>query len=130
MAAQNETVFYQDPHVTVTPLRYVTESQTYDMKNISLVYLSEIVKSRLKALLTVLLGIPFLFSGDLFFIGIIIGVLGIWWFVSIKNEYAVTIGTKAGDVDSIVSEDKIYIEKIVKAVHEAYIQRLIKKSLL
>ncbi|TXF78997.1 DUF6232 family protein [Chryseobacterium sp.] len=130
MATQNETVFYHDTNVTVTPVRYVTQSNTYAVRNISSVYIFEIDKSRLKAVLTTLLGIPLLFLGDLFFVGIIMILLGIWWFISIKNEYAVRISTNAGESDSIVSEDKIYIQKIANAVNEAFIQRLRKKSLL
>lgn len=130
MTTQNETVFYHDTNVTVTPVRYVTPSRTYSMKNVSSVYVCEIVKSRLTAIVMTLLGFPFLFSGNLFFIGILMILLGIWWFISIKNEYAVRISTNAGEANSIVSEDKIYIEKIANALNEAYIQRLIKKSLL
>jgi hypothetical protein len=130
MATQNETVFYHDTNVTVTPATYVTPSRTYSMRNVISVYVYEIVKSRLKAGIMTLLGIPFLFAGDLFFIGLMMIPLGILWFISIKNEYAVRISTPVGESDSIVSKDKIYIEKIVNAVNEAYIQRLIKKSLL
>ncbi|MBW8362662.1 MAG: hypothetical protein K0M56_10815 [Kaistella sp.] len=130
MAIQNETVFYHDTNVTVTPVRYVTPSRTYSMKNVSSVYVCEISKSRLKAVVITLLGFPFLFAGDLFFVGLLMILLGICWFISIKNEYAIRISTNVGESDSLVSEDKIYIEKIANALNEAYIQRLIKKSLL
>ncbi|MBU8884153.1 hypothetical protein KSK37_13760 [Kaistella sp. DKR-2] len=123
METNNETIFYQDSSVTVTASRYVTQSKTYAMRNISSVHIFEIVKSKVKAIFTVLIGLTALFSKDLFYIGIILIPLGIWWFISIKNEYAVRISTNAGEANSIISKDKIYIQKIVNALNEAFIHR-------
>ena len=123
MDTQNETAFYQDSLVTVTPSRFVTQSKTYAMRNISSVHIFEIVKSKLKAIVLVILGLLLLFSKDIFYIGLILIALGIWWFTSIKNEYAVRISTNAGEANSIVSKDRVYIQKIVDALNEAIIHR-------
>lgn len=121
METQNETIFYQDNVVTITQSRYVTQSKTYAMRNISSVHIFEIVKSKIPAILMILIGIPFLFSKIL--IGIIIIALGIWWFIYIKNEYSVRISTNAGEANSIVSKDRNYVQKIVNALNEAIIYR-------
>jgi len=123
MENQNETKFYQDGFVTVTQSRFVTQSKTYAMRNISSVHVFEIIKSKTKAVLVIIFGLLFLFSKDIFWVGFIIIALGIWWLISIKNEYAVRISTNAGEVNSIVSKNKDYIQKIVNALNDAIIHR-------
>lgn len=120
---QNETTFYQDNSVTVTQSRYVTHSKTYAMRNISSVHIFEIIKSKNKAFFMALFGVIFLFSKDVFWVGLIIIALGIWWFVSIKNEYAVRISTNSGEANSIISKDRNYIQKIVNALNDAIVHR-------
>ncbi|KPE50450.1 DUF6232 family protein [Chryseobacterium indologenes] len=120
---ENELTFYQDGFVTVTQSRYVTESKTYAMRNISSVHVFEIIKSRTKAVLMIIFGLFLLFSKDIFWIGIIIIALGIWWLFSIKNEYAVRISTNAGEANSITSKNRDYIQKIVNALNDAIIHR-------
>lgn len=63
---QNETTFYQDSLVTVTQSRYITQSKTYAMRNISSVHVFEIEKSKVTPILMILLGIPVLFLGKYF----------------------------------------------------------------
>ena len=123
MENQNETKFYQDGFVTVTQSRFVTQSKTYAMRNISSVHVFEIIKSKTKAVLMIIFGLFFLFSKDIFWVGLIIIALGIWWLISIKNEYAVRISTNAGEANSIVSKNKDYIQKIVNALNDAIIHR-------
>lgn len=120
---QNETTFYQDSTVTVTQSRFVTQSKTYAMRNISSVHIFEIVKSKMKAILLILMGIPLFFSGKTILFAFILMALGIWWFTYIKNEYAVRISTNAGEANSIISKDKVYIQKIVNALSDAIIHR-------
>lgn len=120
---QNETTLYQDSTVTVTQSRFVTQSKTYAMRNISSVHIFEIVKSKMKAILLILMGIPLFLSGKTILFAFILMALGIWWFIYIKNEYAVRISTNAGEANSIISKDKVYIQKIVNALSDAIIHR-------
>lgn len=120
---QNETTFYQDSLVTVTQSRYITQSKTYAMRNISSVHVFEIVKSKVTPILMILFGIPFLFSGSVFWIGLILIGLGILIVFNIKNEYTVRISTNSGEADSTISKDKEYIQKIVNALNDAMIHR-------
>jgi len=120
---QNETIFYNDSSIKVTQSRFITYSKTYTMRNISSVYIFEIIKSKNKALLLIIVGFLLLFSKNIFWLGIIILILGLWWIYTIKNEYAVRISTNAGEVNSIVSKDRDYIQKIVNALNEAIIHR-------
>ena len=120
---QNETTFYQDSLVTVTQSRYITQSKTYAMRNISSVHVFEIEKSKAVPILMILLGLPFLLSRNVFWIGLILIGLGILLLFNIKNEYTVRISTNAGEADSTISKDKEYIQKIVNALNEAMIHR-------
>jgi len=123
MENQSETQFYQDSVVTVTQSRFVTQSKTYAMRNISSVHIFEIEKSRVGPIIMILIGFPFLFSGDIFWMGLIIIGFSILWFFNIKNEFAVRISTNAGEANSVLSKDRIYIQKIVDALNDAIIYR-------
>lgn len=123
MENQSEIQFYKDNFVRVTQSRFVTQSKTYAMRNISSVHVFEIEKNRTHPIIMILVGAPFLFYGDNFWIGLIIIALAILWLLSIKNEYAVRISTNAGEANSIISKDRNYIQKIVDALNEAIIYR-------
>lgn len=118
-----ETTFYKDLNVTVTQSRYVTQSKTYAMRNISSVHVFEIIKSKKFPAILMILGLLLLFSGDTRIIGIIVAAVGALILFLIKNEYAVRISTNSGEANSIVSKDKIYIQKIVNALNQAIIHR-------
>lgn len=119
----SETTFYKDSFVTVTQSRYVTQSKTYAMRNISSVHVFEIIKSKSKAIIIIAFGLLFLLSKSLFWAGIVLGILGTWWLLTLKNEYAVRISTNAGEANSIVSKNRDYIQKIVNALNDAIIHR-------
>lgn len=119
---QNETTFYQDNSVTVTQSRYVTHSKTYAMRNISSVHIFEIEKSKVPPILIILSGIAILLLG-IFWIGLILIILGLLISFTIKNEYSVRISTNAGEANSIISKNKEYIKKIVNALNDAIIHR-------
>ncbi|WP_183567681.1 DUF6232 family protein [Mucilaginibacter sp. SP1R1] len=120
---QNEITFYQDMDVTVTQSRYVTHSKTYAMRNISSVHIFEIVKSKKLPVLMIIIGFLMLFSNELRIMGFIILLLGVTVLSLIKNEFSVRISTNSGEANSIVSKDKLYIQKIVNALNQAIIHR-------
>jgi multisubunit Na+/H+ antiporter MnhC subunit len=120
---QNEITFYKDMNVTVTQSRYITHSKTYAMRNISSVHIFEIIKSKKLPVLMIIIGLLLLFSSDLRIMGFIILLVGVALLLAIKNEFAVRISTNSGEANSIISKDKLYIQKIVNALNEAIIHR-------
>ncbi len=84
---QSEVTFYQDVNVTVTQSRFITHSKTYAMRNISSVYVFEIVKSRKFPILMVAAGFLMLFSDDLRVAGFLVLAMGIFVLFLIKNEF-------------------------------------------
>ena len=120
---QNEKTFYQDGHVTVTQSRYVTHSKTYAMRNISSVHIFEVVKSRKFPVAMIIVGLFMLCSDSARMVGFFILAFGVLLLFLIKNEFSVRISTNSGEADSIVSKDKLYIQKIVDALNDAIIHR-------
>jgi hypothetical protein len=120
---QNEVTFYQDINVTVTQSRYVTNSKTYAMRNISSVHIFEIVKSKILPIVMVILGGLMLLSEASRVLGFILLAIGILILVLIKNEFTVRISTNAGEVNSIVSKDRLYVQNIVNALNDAIVFR-------
>jgi len=120
---QNEILFYQDLQVMVTQSRYIANSKTYAMRNISSVHLFEIVKSRTIPILMIVVGLLIFVIGDGKIIGGLILLLGVLFLALTKNEYAVRISTNSGESNSIVSNDKNYVQQIVNALNEAIINR-------
>jgi hypothetical protein len=120
---QNEVTFYQDVNVTVTQSRFVTNSKTYAMRNISSVHIFEIIKSKTLPIIMVIIGALMLLSSEARIIGFIILAVGILILVLIKNEFTVRISTNAGEVNSIVSKDRSYVQNIVNALNDAIVFR-------
>jgi multisubunit Na+/H+ antiporter MnhC subunit len=120
---QNEVTFYQDANVTVTQSRYLTNSKTYAMRNISSVHIFEIIKSRKLPIIMIVIGVLMLLADNVRIAGFVVFAIGVALLFLIKNEFAVRISTNSGEANSIVSKDKIYIQKIVDALNEAIIHR-------
>ncbi|RWU04878.1 DUF6232 family protein [Pedobacter chitinilyticus] len=123
MQTQEETLFYKDHNVTVTQSRYVTNSKTYAMRNISSVHVFEIVKNHTLPVVLIIVGAIMLITDGGKVIGGIIALIGFLVIIFNKNQYAVRISTNSGEANSIVSRDKIYIQKIVDALNDAIIHR-------
>ena len=120
---QKEVTFYQDINVTVTQSRYVTNSKTYAMRNISSVHIFEIIKSKTFPIVMIILGILMLFSDASRVLGLILLAVSILILALIKNEFTVRISTNAGEVNSIVSKDRLYVQSIVNALNDAIVYR-------
>jgi len=120
---QNELTFYQDVNVTVTQSRFVTNSKTYAMRNISSVHIFEIIKSKTLPVVMIIFGSLMLFSDVSRVFGFILLAVGILILVSTKNEFSVRISTNSGEINSIVSKDRLYIQNIVNALNDAIVYR-------
>ncbi|PTQ92414.1 hypothetical protein C8P68_11214 [Mucilaginibacter yixingensis] len=118
-----EVTFYQDRSVTVTQSRYITNSKTYAMRNISSVHIFEIVKSRTFPVLLIIVGGLMMCADSARVLGAVLLVLGIALLFVIKNEFAVRISTNSGEANSFISKDRAYIQTIVDALNEAIIHR-------
>lgn len=117
--APGEKIFYQDANVTVTQSRFVTETTTYAMRNISSVTLYKLTKSRFVQIVLIILGVLTMLADDLKFLGLLIIAAGILWLYKTKDEYSVRITSNAGESDGFISHDRQVVSTIVDAVNQA-----------
>ena len=120
---QPEKVFYQDTNVTVTQSRFIAANKTYAMRNISSVSLFKIEKSLGTQIVLTIIGVLMLFGDSTRIFGAVLAIIGILWIISIKDKYSVRISTNAGEANSLISKDQLYIQKIVDALNDAMIHR-------
>jgi hypothetical protein len=120
---EQEKVFYQDPSITVTQARYIANGKMYAMRNISSVSLFTVKASYALQILLLIIGVIVLVIPKTWFIGLLLVGLAIWWILVTKDDYAVRISTNAGEANSHISKNKIYIQNIVNALNDAIIHR-------
>jgi hypothetical protein len=119
---QEEIIFYQDNNVTVTQSRFIASGKIYSMRNISSVSILKIEKSKIGAIVLIVVGI-ISFTSEMELIGLILTLIGGVWIYNIKDEYAVRISTNAGEANSLIHNNQAYIQKIVTALNDAIIYR-------
>jgi len=120
----DEKTYYQDENVLITQVRFVTNGKTYAMRNISSVQLGKVSPSGGLFWILILMGcILAAAEGDPGWKvgGIIVGIIVLLLLNSIKTKFSVRINSKSGEVDGLISTDKVYIETIIKAINEAII---------
>lgn len=119
-----EKVFYKDNNVTVTQSRFIADNKTYAMRNISTVAVSEVADKHLFERIMLFIGILLAIAdGSTRIAGVLLIVGGLALMMFKKTKYAVRISTNAGEVNSMISNDKVYIQEIVNALNDAIIQR-------
>jgi len=132
--AAKETVYHKKDtnNVEVTSTRFIAGGKTYPINGITSVGVVKVGSSRTGPLLIFLLGV-LCFAGTNAHIGwpigggIIIG-LSIWWFITIKDKWAVSVVTAAGQVKALIiphrkGKGKPYIEKVAAAINKAIAHR-------
>jgi hypothetical protein len=123
MEEKEEKVFYKDQVVQVTQSRFVTNSKTFAMRNISSVTLFEIKASRAFQIFMIIVGALLLINNDTRVFGIVLVLAGALILYFTKDSYSVRISSNSGESDGFISKDKELVQKIVSAVNDAIIHR-------
>jgi len=120
-----ETTFYSDNvGVRVTDRRLIIANATYAMANIASVKTGITYPNRTGPVLLVLIGVICLFAGrDALAFGLVLGVVGVLWWMGQRSTYHVRISSASGEGDALSSARKDYIEGIIQAINEAIIKR-------
>lgn len=120
-----EKIFYNDKAVSVTQSRFIANKKTYAMRNISSVSVVTIEKSAWFQMVLFFLGIVIAITSNdsARWLGVGVVLFSFVWMAMLKSTYAVCISTNAGEVNSLMSERKEYIQRIVNALNEAIIHR-------
>jgi len=118
-----EKTFFQYEDVTVTNTRFMVGAQTFAMSNITSVKASKQDPNRLWPIVLIVIGVlAMVGDGSVAVVGIF-GGSGVIWLVMQKTMYHVMLTTAGGETSALRSEQKDYIEKVVKALNDAIVSR-------
>ncbi|WP_373033956.1 DUF6232 family protein [Sulfurovum sp.] len=119
-----EKVFFEKGNVSVSNSRFMVDGQTYAMNNVTSVKAGVKKADRSGAVLFCIIGLGCLFgSGYVFWLGIILIVIGVIAFKGAKDEYTVVLNTSAGENQALISKDKFHIESVITALNDAIVSR-------
>lgn len=125
-----ETTFYShESGIRVTNTRVIIRNTTYAMANIASVRAAVTKPSRNGPILFIVFGVLALLGGGagesagIAVLGLVIGVLGVLWWMVQKPTYHVRISSASGEVDALSSPGKEHIESVIQAINEAIIKR-------
>ena len=114
-----EISFFENSNVIVTQTRFIVAHKVIEIKNISYVKIGTLKSYVALKLVLVICGFLMMFFNDLRIVGIIIFAIFFFSAYFTKDRFSVRVNTVTGETDSLVSKDKDYVEKVVKAVNQA-----------
>lgn len=117
-----EKSFFEYEGVKVTNSRFIVDSQTFAMSNITSVKASEESPSRTGPILFLVVGALGLLGGAFAFGVICILIGGVWMAVQ-KTYYHVVLTTAGGESKALTSVQKNYVEQVVRALNDAIVSR-------
>jgi hypothetical protein len=128
-----DKIYFEDNAVLVSITRYKAFNQTYAMKDITSVSLQEKTPTYTLFFLIVFFAIlqamfDFEFiedwlTGYRYLDTLIISIIGLVSLSLYKTEYFVSITNISGQINTLRSYDKKYIENVVKCINQAIIDR-------
>jgi len=127
--AMEEQVFFDNGDVTVTNARFISSGQTYVMSNITSVKSLVEDPSKTGPVVFIVIGGIMALAGlgnasfGAILTGAIIVAIGILWFKGLKSKFYVALATASGETRALSSEDKSFIDTIVKALNDAIVHR-------
>jgi len=125
----DERTYYRDSNVTVTSTRAIFGTKTYAMANVTSVTLREDNPNKGVGCVLLVIGGVISLATLLFYpttaaiIACVTVVLAIAAGTSQKRTYWVRVDSASAESDALSSPNREYVEKIVKAVNQAIIDR-------
>ncbi|SEK65149.1 hypothetical protein SAMN04487787_1037 [Kosakonia sacchari] len=121
-----EVQFYNNGNVSITNSRFMVGSTTYAMNGVTSVKRGQTKPSKVAPVILAIIGLIMLFAAaTLMFkgIGILLVVIAVAWFKSIKPEYIVFLNSASGESQALSSTDRKYIDDVIKSLNDAIIHR-------
>ena len=119
-----EEIFFNDDSVYVSNSRFIVNSKTYAMSNVTSVQFGFKPGFRGRSWLAVIIGLFCLLGqGWLVTVGwflIIVGALS-WW--RTKSKYSLILHTLTGGYHALESDNSLYIREVIDALNEAIVSR-------
>ncbi len=121
----DEKVFFKQSGITITNARFIVDSQTFAIRNITSVKAERVKQDNAGlgwmvgiGMLLVLIGLGGSGAGFIIF-GVLLAGLGFVLIWKQKDLYAVSLATSAGEVKAYKCEDKQLISGIVAGLNDA-----------
>lgn len=124
-----EKTFFEYDGVKVTNARFIVDSQTFAMSNITSVKASRVDGSMTGPVILITLGFLVLLgsisAGNWFaaLIAIVVGCLGVLWAKSTKSMYHIMLTTAGGETSALSSRQPEYVKKVTQALNDAIVAR-------
>lgn len=119
-----EKIFFNKGNISVSNSRFIVSGQTYAMSNVTSVKSGEIKGSQAGTIVLIVIALAF-FAGGAFmkFLGCALFIFALYLATKVKNTYTVILNTSAGENKALSSQDKGYVESIIRALNDAIVSR-------
>ncbi|WP_136679931.1 DUF6232 family protein [Neptunomonas sp. XY-337] len=117
-----EKVFFEYEDVKITNSRFLTDSQTFAMSNVTSVKPHRKSPNRTPGVIGIMIGLS-LFFAQSFIIGLIVIGLSIYFMTKQKPLYTVILKTSSGENRALSTYQKEYLNQVIDALNEAIIYR-------
>jgi hypothetical protein len=114
-----EISFFENNTVIVTQTRFIVGHKVTEIKNISSVKMETLRSYRKLQSVLMLAGFLLMFFRAGRILGLLLFALTFLSVYLMEEKFSVRINTDSGETDSLVSNDRRYIEQVVKAINSA-----------
>jgi Family of unknown function (DUF6232) len=114
-----EISFFENSKVIVTQTRFIVAHKVVEIKNISYVKIGTLKNYMALKLIIIILGFLMMFFQELRIIGIVIFAISFLSACFTTDRFSVRISTNSGEMDTLISKDRDYIEKVAQAINSA-----------
>jgi hypothetical protein len=114
-----DEVFFSTGGITVS--RFVVDSQTFALSNISSVRGVETPPSRTAPGVLLLFGVFLLFASV--WVGLVVIAICVAWLIFQKSAFSIVLTAAGGEVKAYTSEDRVFISRVIQALTEAIVAR-------
>ena len=117
-----ERTFFEQGDVKVTNARFISNGQTYAMRNVTSVKPFEQKPPRAMGVLIALIGLGVTASGNVMF-GVMALAAGLAILFLIKPVYHVLLATSSGETRALKTKDRAYVNQVIQAINDAMVHR-------
>ncbi len=114
-----EISFFENNSVIVTQTRFIVAHKVVEIKNISYVKIGTLRNYLTLKLILAVFGFLLMFFREFRIEGVVIFAVSLLSAYFTQDRFSVRVQTNSGEIDSLVSKDKEYVEKVVNAVNSA-----------
>lgn len=117
-----ERTFFEQGDVKVTNARFISNGQTYAMRNVTSVKPFEQKPPRAMGVIIALVGLGVMASGNFMF-GVMALAAGLAVLFLIKPVYHVLLATSSGETRALKTKDRNYVNQVIQAINDAMVHR-------